>query len=305
MDLAMHFDMMDTLFDKLPEYSKYTSTRVYTQEELEDMDIFNVVNGDVNSRIFEDYVEASNEKVAKINAIEIAQPPLDKGVMKVVIAGVPEYIYWKVVDRHERYFRVKIGVYVCVNGIFRFCLMYTVSSDEISEFLKHPWNTDAYDVAASALKKLSPGERKIVSVLLQGKRTNSMKAADKLISTSSLKAFINGMNLFSDLLDEEKEPVESSEEHPQISHGFIKKGDSRRRVIYLNGAKVECGKESNIAIRRGKMVRRTDCWGVRGHYRHYKNGRVVYIAPFEKGVNRNTGRRKGREYRVKEDYNAG
>lgn len=28
------------------------------------------------------------------------------------------------------------------------------------------------------------------------------------------------------------------------------------------------------------------CWGVAGHYRHYKSGKVVYIAPFKKGKKR-------------------
>ncbi|MBO7673044.1 hypothetical protein J6S88_06525 [bacterium] len=29
-----------------------------------------------------------------------------------------------------------------------------------------------------------------------------------------------------------------------------------------------------------------DCWGVKGHYRHYKSGKVVFIKPFKKGKNK-------------------
>lgn len=32
-----------------------------------------------------------------------------------------------------------------------------------------------------------------------------------------------------------------------------------------------------------------ECWGVRGHYRHYKNGKTVFIKPYEKGKKRNQG----------------
>lgn len=33
-----------------------------------------------------------------------------------------------------------------------------------------------------------------------------------------------------------------------------------------------------------KYKRHCEAWGVRGHYRHYKNGKVVYIAPHMKGA---------------------
>ena len=36
------------------------------------------------------------------------------------------------------------------------------------------------------------------------------------------------------------------------------------------------------------------CWGVRGHYRHYKNGKVVFIEPFMKGKEKDAY--KGKEY---------
>lgn len=31
-----------------------------------------------------------------------------------------------------------------------------------------------------------------------------------------------------------------------------------------------------------------ECWGVRGHYRHYKNGKIVKIQPFKKGSKRDS-----------------
>lgn len=35
-------------------------------------------------------------------------------------------------------------------------------------------------------------------------------------------------------------------------------------------------------------------WDVKGHFRHYKNGKVVYVKPYEKGK----GRKKEREYKL-------
>lgn len=48
-----------------------------------------------------------------------------------------------------------------------------------------------------------------------------------------------------------------------------------------------------------EYTRHCESWGVRGHYRHYKNGKVVYIAPFTKG----SGRLKQSTYLVKEKTN--
>ena len=38
------------------------------------------------------------------------------------------------------------------------------------------------------------------------------------------------------------------------------------------------------------------CWGVRGHYRHYKNGKVVFIKAYKKGKDKD--KYEGKEYRL-------
>lgn len=47
-------------------------------------------------------------------------------------------------------------------------------------------------------------------------------------------------------------------------------------------------------VERKKAEIRCLAWGVRGHYRHYKNGRTVYIAPYVKGKERE--KYAGKEY---------
>jgi len=39
-----------------------------------------------------------------------------------------------------------------------------------------------------------------------------------------------------------------------------------------------------------------ECWGVRGHLRHYSDGRIVFIEPYKKGRLRNTLEPKNKEY---------
>lgn len=40
------------------------------------------------------------------------------------------------------------------------------------------------------------------------------------------------------------------------------------------------------------------CWEVRGHYRHYKSGKVIFIPSYRKGKQRNTAQPKNHEYYV-------
>ncbi len=49
-------------------------------------------------------------------------------------------------------------------------------------------------------------------------------------------------------------------------------------------------------VRRASAVHTWHCpaWGVRGHYRHYKNGKVSYVKPYVKGKNKSAY--AGREY---------
>ena len=47
-----------------------------------------------------------------------------------------------------------------------------------------------------------------------------------------------------------------------------------------------------------KLIRERRCpvWPVRGHWRHYRSGKTVYIAPYTKGPERDTRECPGREY---------
>lgn len=65
-----------------------------------------------------------------------------------------------------------------------------------------------------------------------------------------------------------------------------------RKIIDLNKIKIyvnEVEENQKVAkkITSKKKQRLIDCWDVRGHYRHYKNGNVIYIEPFQKGPKRN------------------
>ena len=69
------------------------------------------------------------------------------------------------------------------------------------------------------------------------------------------------------------------------------------RKIVLGGMSVIT--TSNKVTRMRLLQRKCLCWSVRGHLRHYKSGKTVYIKPFQKGVNRKTETAKTNTYVIK------
>lgn len=80
-----------------------------------------------------------------------------------------------------------------------------------------------------------------------------------------------------------------------------KKNTVKDRIIIINGIKIKKGENSLIKTRQGNVVinRQTQVWGVIGHFRHYKNGKVIYIQPYKKGPGRNKSESGKTIYKLK------
>lgn len=71
------------------------------------------------------------------------------------------------------------------------------------------------------------------------------------------------------------------------------KGKGQRKIRLLKSYTL-IRTEPIVSYRHGKIT--CPCWGVRGHYRHYKSGKVVFIAAYQKGKDRS--RYTSKEYVV-------
>lgn len=93
--------------------------------------------------------------------------------------------------------------------------------------------------------------------------------------------------------------ITTDEEIPEKvakTHGAgEKKAEYKRAAVkHLNKIYTIRGKRAPTE-NKGTRARHCEAWEVVGHYRHYKNGRVVYIAPYYKGKNKNAV--KGKTYK--------
>lgn len=83
---------------------------------------------------------------------------------------------------------------------------------------------------------------------------------------------------------EQKEVHRKKRSFHNSEHNFY---SSKEHIVRLNGVSIKTDSPTVASkIRSRKIVRVAECWSVRGHYRHYKSGKVVYIKPFEKGTNK-------------------
>lgn len=117
---------------------------------------------------------------------------------------------------------------------------------------------------------------------IKGKEDNDTK---KKLSSLFMSAL--GVTLWLNYLmlhPEQKEVHRKKKSSHNSEHNFY---SNKEHIVRLNGVSIKTDSPTVASkIRSKKIVRVAECWSVRGHYRHYKSGKVVYIKPFEKGANK-------------------
>lgn len=74
---------------------------------------------------------------------------------------------------------------------------------------------------------------------------------------------------------------------------------NRENKIYLLDEIVDYVNENGLTITKSENRAITcPCWEVRGHYRHYKSGKVVFIKNYEKGKEKGKVKPKDKTYTI-------
>lgn len=80
--------------------------------------------------------------------------------------------------------------------------------------------------------------------------------------------------------------------------GVIQKAKGKNRFVKINTYELIGEVSTKSEKTRIKKMITCEAWGVRGHYRRYKNGKVVYIKPYVKGKKRNEVEPKDTIYKL-------
>ena len=79
----------------------------------------------------------------------------------------------------------------------------------------------------------------------------------------------------------------------------LKKQADSVQVVSLNSLRFKTASKKVANVLKSKKIHRiTEGWSVRGHYRHYKSGKVIFIEGFEKGKSRRQEPQKKTRYEL-------
>lgn len=109
-----------------------------------------------------------------------------------------------------------------------------------------------------------------------------------------LRTMIYIMNTPRDKITKPKTSIEKKEEIGKTT----RIANSNTDKIYLLDEIVDYVNENGLTILPGKHIINCPCWSVRGHYRHYKSGKVVFIKNYEKGKEKGKVKPKDKTYTV-------
>lgn len=153
-------------------------------------------------------------------------------------------------------------------------------------------------------RRLISFSNSVVEILEQRGHKNIMEYLGGM--PGALKNIDSSVNLFFGLLvcvDYLLKHPEEKQREPHEKRHNTSKSTARNiddvQVISLNSLKFKTSDAKKANILRSKTIHRiAENWSVRGHYRHYKNGKTIFIEGYEKGNKRQEKLQKKTKYEI-------
>ena len=212
-----------------------------------------------------------------------ASPILEKGVSVQAGDKIKDYLIFEVMDREEDSFKIHCESYQEYCGkektlpaatpLWAYTADISVSfGEEISI------SAESFDNAFVSVYR----KQKLFEKADQYMRENVEPGTQNIIGFIRVMAFINYLSEHPELKEmENKADVGKSRKKPSADKQPARKSP---RVSSLNGIRVISSNEKVTRKLRSKTRQRlTEAWCVRGHCRHYKTGKTVYVKPYMKG----------------------
>ena len=146
------------------------------------------------------------------------------------------------------------------------------------------WSSDLNSGGIEELRIAAEGERKAGMAILLARDNTVAKCVGKFRSLMLFAAYYRE--------EVERTKVVSRVAKPGKNRKSGKRPGEGKRMLTVR--KYMIGEEVLSELPR-RYERHTDSWGVRGHYRTYKSGRVAWVRPYKKG---NAEKRDDKEYYV-------
>ena len=223
------------------------------------------------------------------------EPALNKFNVETPVGIYPSITHFEYMDKHKviDYFKVgKTGMKSGRNSALDEYAQFLLESDFEKALVTEIYvnRHGSYELEISTIKFVKDGE-------LFGIAETSIKEFQddeflRAIDRDFVDTFL-GIQILFHYSDE----IRSYRQYKKAIKSKVIRGEMYRqpgKVFVYQLPKVTDELEEKVRKHIEVIVRHCEAWGVRGHYRHYKNGTVVYIKPYVKGTNKSAY--KGREY---------
>jgi hypothetical protein len=134
---------------------------------------------------------------------------------------------------------------------------------------------------------LYEGKAKVTKV------TTKTLTQDDISSVLSLWCSLMAIFVYGDVDRKEDDQEEQTEQKERKKSKSAQKKPYKKASDHVTYILLKAPK-SHTSSHKGSHAKKTGCFSVRGHFRHYKSGKVVWIAEFKKG----TGKEKERTYKL-------
>lgn len=139
----------------------------------------------------------------------------------------------------------------------------------------------------------------LISVLESRGYTNPVEYLSRQNNSEEIRANLKAcINLFKGILicidyllkhpeEKQREGQTRSRKANNLNGENLQKQADTVQTISLNSLRFKTADKKTVNVLKSKKIHRiAESWSVRGHYRHYKSGKVIFIEGFEKGKNR-------------------
>lgn len=114
---------------------------------------------------------------------------------------------------------------------------------------------------------------------------------EEIQSCLSLYCSVTALMVYGKAVETEQEPERRETDGKDCNNGQQKKqAKAFTYLLHRKGTRLYIG-------RRGSHTHPKGTFGVRGHYRHYKSGKVIWVNPYTKGE----GKRNGKKFRFRKN----
>lgn len=139
----------------------------------------------------------------------------------------------------------------------------------------------------------------LISVLESRGYANPIEYLSRQNNSEEIRANLKAcINLFKGILicidyllkhpeEKQREGQARSRKTNNLNGENLQKQADNVQTISLNSLRFKTADRKTVNMLKSKKIHRVaESWSVRGHYRHYKSGKVIFIEGFEKGKNR-------------------